>query len=108
PAAPTVSSPVGTPRRALVTVGDVQTLDREEWLARAAAHEARLAPFLDAHLERRTARVKHPVHDFLFVYYSHKPGALRRWHPGFGTALVGAEAYEGLKGYEVADGVATV
>jgi hypothetical protein len=27
------------------------------------------------------------VHDFLFTYYSHTPGRLRRWHPGAGTAL---------------------
>ncbi|MBE7323403.1 3-methyladenine DNA glycosylase [Nocardioides sp. Y6] len=86
----------------------MHTLVPAQWQARAAAHEARLAPFLDAHLARRTARVKHPVHDFLFVYYSHKPAALRRWHPGFGTALVDAEAYAGLKGYEVTDGVAAV
>ncbi len=29
----------------------------------------------------------HPVHDFLFTYYSETPGRLRRWHPGTGTAL---------------------
>ena len=26
--------------------------------------------------------VKHPVHDFLFTYYSFGPRQLRRWHPG--------------------------
>lgn len=86
----------------------VRVLDPETWRAEAAAHETRLAPFLDAHLARRTQRAKHPVHDFLFVYYSHKPGALRRWHPGFGTGLADAESYVGLKGYDVVDGVAHV
>ena len=30
-------------------------------------------------------QVKHPVHDFLFTYYSHRPAQLRRWHPGYGV-----------------------
>ncbi|GGD17333.1 hypothetical protein GCM10007231_15400 [Nocardioides daphniae] len=83
-------------------------LEPDDWQARATAHDARLAPFLDAHLARRTHRTKHPVHDFLFVYYSQKPGALRKWHPGFGTGMAQAEAYASLKGYEVVDGVAHV
>ena len=36
---------------------------------------------------RRRSGVKHPVHDFLFTYYSQRPAALRRWHPGWGVAL---------------------
>ena len=86
----------------------MQVLDSSTWRTQAGAHEARLAPFLDAHLERRHAKVKHPVHDFLFVYYSHRPAQLRRWHPGFGVGLAEASAYEGLKGYVVSDGAATV
>ena len=27
------------------------------------------------------------MHDFLFTYYSQRPAALRRWHPGFGVVL---------------------
>lgn len=44
----------------------------------------------------------HPVEDFLFTYYSQRPAALRRWHPGFGLALrgSGAAAYLELKGYD--------
>jgi hypothetical protein len=78
-----------------------QVLDEETWLGRRAAHEARIAPYVDPHLARRAARVKHPVHDFLFEYYSYRPAQLRRWHPGFGFALAGAEAtaYADLKGY---------
>ena len=37
--------------------------------------------------------------DFLFTYYSHRPAQLRRWHPGFGVGLEGAEEHAGLKGY---------
>jgi hypothetical protein len=43
--------------------------------------------------------VRHPVEDFLFTYYAYSPAALRRWHPGFGTALAGAADYLPLRGY---------
>lgn len=88
----------------------MQVLDIPTWRARAQEHEARLAPFLDAHLERRHAKVKHPVHDFLFVYYAYRPAQLRRWHPGFGVGLTEASSYGDLKGYawDPATGVATV
>jgi hypothetical protein len=84
-----------------------QVLDEATWLARRAAHEARVDEWTAPHLERRRRSEAHPVEDFLFTYYSHRPAALRRWHPGFGVALTGAEAeaYRGLRGYaEVATG----
>jgi hypothetical protein len=71
------------------------------WLARAAAHAARVDAFIEPHLARRGSKVKHPVHDFLFTYYSQRPAQLRRWHPGYGAALAEAPEYAGLKGYEV-------
>ena len=77
-------------------------LDRATWRARAAAHEARVDALVRPHLERRGAQVRHPVHDFLFTYYSHRPAQLRRWHPGHGTRLLDSPEYAGLKGY--ADG----
>ncbi|GAW52409.1 MULTISPECIES: 3-methyladenine DNA glycosylase [unclassified Nocardioides] len=75
------------------------------WRARATAHEARVDAFLAPHLARRSERRKHPVHDFLFTYYSQRPAQLRRWHPGYGVALADAPEYDGLKGY--ADGTVT-
>ena len=83
----------------------METLDRPTWEARAAAHAARVDSFVAPHLERRESRVKHPVHDFLFTYYSQRPAQLRRWHPGYGVRLVDAPAYSSLKGY--ADGAVT-
>ncbi|GAB3782623.1 hypothetical protein GCM10027601_13570 [Nocardioides ungokensis] len=81
----------------------VEVLDEVEWRACAAAHAERVDAFVRPHLARRESRVKHPVHDFLFTYYSQRPAQLRRWHPGYGVALGGdASAYAGLKGY--ADG----
>jgi hypothetical protein len=59
----------------------------EDWSARAAAHEARVDRWTAPHLERRRRGETHPVHDFLFTYYSQPPGRLRRWHPGPGLAL---------------------
>jgi len=79
---------------------DVQVLDEATWRERAAAHAARVDTFVQPHLERRKDRVKHPVHDFLFTYYSQRPAQLRRWHPGFGVVLENGQEYAGLKGYQ--------
>jgi hypothetical protein len=70
-----------------------------EWHPLREAHEQRVAPWVEPHLSRRRDRVSHPVEDFLFTYYSHRPAALRRWHPGYGRALEDAGDYAGLKGY---------
>ena len=84
-------------------------LDEATWRARATAHAERVDKLVRPHLERRDAHVKHPVHDFLFTYYSHRPAQLRRWHPGFGVTLeAGGAAYGALKGYDVTAGDATV
>ncbi len=76
-----------------------ELLDEPTWSARRAAHEARVDAWVGPHLERRRDGVPHPVQDFLFTYYSQRPAALRRWHPGYGVALAGAEEYLPLKGY---------
>ncbi|WP_246861430.1 3-methyladenine DNA glycosylase [Nocardioides sp. SYSU D00065] len=78
----------------------VRVLRREEWQARAEAHAARVDAFVQPHLARRAEHVRHPVHDFLFTYYSQRPAQLRRWHPGFGVALEDAAEHAGLKGYD--------
>ncbi|HYN94057.1 MAG TPA: 3-methyladenine DNA glycosylase, partial [Pilimelia sp.] len=62
-------------------------LPEDAWRARRAAHEARVDAWLAPHLARRRHGVAHPVHDFLFTYYSHRPAQLRRWHPGAGVVL---------------------
>jgi hypothetical protein len=78
---------------------DLQVLDEPTWRARAAAHAARVGAFVEPHLARRREGRKHPVHDFLFTYYSQRPAQLRRWHPGYGVALADAPEYAGLRGY---------
>jgi hypothetical protein len=49
----------------------------------ASAHRDRLAPYVEPHLARRRAGVPHPVHDFLFTYYSFSPAKLLDWQPGW-------------------------
>ncbi|MEO7844905.1 MAG: 3-methyladenine DNA glycosylase [Nocardioides sp.] len=83
----------------MLTTTAAETLEGSQWRARAAAHAARVDAFVEPHLARRAAGEKHPVHDFLFTYYSQRPAQLRRWHPGFGVALADAEEYAGLRGY---------
>lgn len=82
-------------------------LPEEQWLSLAAAHQARAKRFGEPFTERRMQRQKHPVEDFLFTYYTQKPGQLYRWHPGPGVVLCGSGASErsGWKFYrEVVDG----
>ncbi|HEY0773768.1 MAG TPA: hypothetical protein VGD51_06795, partial [Nocardioidaceae bacterium] len=80
-------------------------LDAPAWRDRRADHERRVDAWVRPHLERRRRREAHPVEDFLFTYYAHRPAALRRWHPGYGVVLEEAEEYVDLKGYvEVSTG----
>lgn len=67
-------------------------LEAVAWQARRLTHERRVDAWLAPHLQRRRSGVKHPVEDFLFTYYSHRPAQLRRWHPGAGVVLTGADA----------------
>jgi hypothetical protein len=85
----------------------MQVLAPDEWGARRDAHEARVAPWVDPHLDRAVRREKHPVLDFLFTYYNNSPGALRRWHPGAGVVLAGNPPHRAWTGYVAVDGGVT-
>jgi hypothetical protein len=80
----------------------VKILTAAEWRPLADAHAARVDALGAPHLARRAGQVRHPVHDFLFTYYSQRPAQLRRWHPGHGVALEDADDYATLKGYSPA------
>jgi hypothetical protein len=84
----------------------VREVHDDEYRRRRAEHETRVDALVLPHLERRRSRTAHPVDDFLFTYYSHRPGALRTWHPGVGAAVVGEGAadFAGVGGYEVQGG----
>jgi hypothetical protein len=60
------------------------------WRARRAAHEARVDAWTAPVLARAARGERHPVEDFLFTYYRHRPAQLRRWSPGPGVLLQGA------------------
>jgi hypothetical protein len=86
-------------------------LEPEQWRARAGAHRRRVEEFIAPHAARRAVGESHPVWDFLFSYYSMRPGQLRCWHPGFGVVLAGDEAlrrYGGRRGYTTVNGGVTV
>jgi len=74
-------------------------LSSDEWASRMQTHERRVDGLVRPHLERRRHGEKHPVEDFLFTYYSHRPAQLRRWHPGAGVALAGDPLHESWPGY---------
>lgn len=73
------------------------------WTARAEAHRARIAVFTDPIVELHHRGEKHPVHDFLFSYYSLAPGALQRWHPGAGVVLARSAEVDTLPDAQIPD-----
>jgi hypothetical protein len=72
-------------------VSEVREVMEQQWRSLARDHEARVDALTAGHLARREDGRKHPVADFLFTYYSHRPAQLRRWHPGPGVALLDAD-----------------
>jgi hypothetical protein len=83
-------------------------LTTAEWQARAALHRERVQRFTGPRRERRSRGEKHPVHDFLFEYYSYSGGKLETWHPGPHETLEdGEEARERFRAplYEATGGV---
>lgn len=67
-----------------------QVMDARQWRAAAAAHEVRAGRYADPFAQRRARHEVHPVEDFLFTYYTLKPGQFKRWHPGAGVILLDA------------------
>ncbi len=65
----------------------MSVLGREEWRSRMQAHHDRVAAHADAFVDRRSRGAQHPVHDFLFTYYSFAPAKLKQWVPPFGVSL---------------------
>ncbi len=74
-------------------------MQEQEWRARRAAYESAVDALTAGHRERSRRQQKHPVFDFLFTYYSLRPGKLRRWHPGAGAVLENADEFLATAGY---------
>jgi hypothetical protein len=69
-----------------------EVLDESAWLARKAAHVARVRQWTEPYRRRAARGEKHPVYDFLWEYYSQRPSLLERWHPGIGVVVAGDAA----------------
>lgn len=77
-------------------------LPRSVWLERATAYQERAGRYADPFTERRHRGQVHPVEDFLFTYYTLKPGQFKRWHPGAGIILLDAAERADWKFYRLA------
>jgi len=66
---------------------NIPVLTSREWLELKKIHESEVDELLDEYLAQRSKHIKNPVMDFLFEYYSFRPAQLKRWSPGFGTAI---------------------
>jgi hypothetical protein len=82
----------------------VQILPEPVWRARAAAHAAEVEQLSADRLARRFEGRTHPVDDFLWDYYAHRPARLARWHPGPDVGLEGASERAGWASYAVDGG----
>lgn len=83
-------------------------LAASDWRPLADAHAAEVDVLVLAHLARRRRGDRHPVKDFLWTYYSHSPGRLRRWHPGPEIVLAGDAEHAGWRHYAAVDGGVTL
>ena len=81
-----------------------EVLAEGQWRARRAAHEARVDAWTGPVLDRAGRGEAHPVEDFLFTYYDLRPAQLRRWSPGAGVVLAGAQPADLGRHGVVADG----
>ena len=84
------------------------TMTRASWLDAQHDHEVRVDELTAGHRYRSQHGQAHPVEDFLFTYYSLRPGQLRRWYPGAGVLLLDAPERRGLAWHETISGAETV
>jgi hypothetical protein len=89
---PPVSVPPPVPRPSPDAGPSPVLLAEADWTARQRAHRVRVDRWVGPHQQRRREGRSHPVLDFLFTYYSHPPGRIRRWHPPAGQVLLGDAA----------------
>ena len=70
----------------------MRRLPEREWQERERAHVSRMRRWTEPHRRRRDRGESHPVLDFLFTYYSHRPSHIERWQPGPDVVLEGVSA----------------
>lgn len=79
------------------TAADSPPLSRSAWQAKAERQAKRAAVWTHPFRARRSAGELHPIDDFLFIYYRHKPSQLEQWHPGPDIGLEHAPLGEHFK-----------
>ena len=65
----------------------MNTLCHSVWKEKIEVHEKKIRPLINDFRSRRARGQAHPVVDFLFTYYSYRPGQLLKWSPGIDFAL---------------------
>lgn len=80
----------------------MQILPAQQWQVLERAHQERTRRYALPFAQRRERGEKHPVEDFLFTYYTLKPGQFMRWHPGAGVILLDAASRADWKFYRPA------
>ncbi|WP_420121437.1 3-methyladenine DNA glycosylase [Nakamurella sp.] len=91
-----------------MTTTGLAVLPPHRWREEESAHAPRVDALTAGHRARARAGQPHPVEDFLFTYYPFRPGQLRRWHPGAGTALADAGDRAQWRFHRVLDGPGSV
>jgi len=81
----------------------MRIIPESQWRASQRQHALDLQPVLEAQRDRRARAQKHPVVDFLFTYYSFRPGHLIQWSPGYGVVLENSREEFTRRRYWVAD-----
>ncbi len=69
----------------------MEILNSSDWRSKAKSHSEKVLPWVEEFRFRRARGQVHPVADFLFTYYSFRPGQLTRWSPGIGFSLEGVD-----------------
>lgn len=77
------------------------TLSAHDWRSLERHHRERADSLTEVYRAFRAAGRAHAIEDFLFTYYSLKPGLLRRWHPGIGRMLADAGDWRDTRWYRV-------
>lgn len=62
-------------------------IPHRDWLDCAERFTQQVKSWTDPYRKRKGQGAKHPVHDFLFSYYSYSMGRLETWHPGLDELL---------------------
>jgi hypothetical protein len=80
----------------------MRTFTESQWREQVRLHSLDLLPVVEAQRDRRARAQLHPVIDFLFTYYSFRPGQLIQWSPGVGVVLENAQGEFSARRYWVA------